>query len=331
MRTVSIAAFVFIVAIPGNLRAEPSPSLTLAQKIPLPNVKGRIDHMAIDLQGKRLFVAALGNDTVEVVDLKAGRQARTISGLAEPQGVLFLPQKNRIYVTNGRTGDCQILDGESFQTMNTLRLADDPDNIRYDPAAGRIYVGYGSGAIGVIDAATEKQIGDIKLAGHPESFQIEKDTGRIFVNVPSARQIAVLDAKALKVEATWPLAQVQENFPMALDNANHRLFIGTRKPPKLLALDTQSGKLVQELNIDGTTDDVFYDVAHKRIYVSCGAGFLDVIQQKDASEYIASERIPTAAGARTCLFVPESAALYLAVPARTDGDAAIYLYQVNPS
>ena len=331
MKTVCIAALLFVVAIPGNLRAEPSSSLTLVQRIPLANVKGRIDHMAIDLQGKRLFVAALGNDTVEVVDLKAGRQARTISGLAEPQGVLFLPQKNRVYITNGRAGDCQILDGESFEVINTLRLGDDPDNIRYDPSAGRIYVGYGSGAIGVIDAATEKLIGDIKLAGHPESFQIEKDTGRIFVNVPSASQIAVVDGTALKAEATWPLIQAQENFPMALDNANHRLFVGTRKPPKLLVLDTQSGKLVQELSIDGTTDDVFYDAARKRIYTSCGAGFLDVVQQKDASEYLMSERIPTAPGARTCLFVPEPAALYLAVPAERARDAAIYVYQVNPS
>ena len=210
---------------------------------------------------------------------------------------MFLPEKNRIYITNGRTGDCQILDGESFQVINTLRFADDPDNIRCDLSAGRIYVGYGSGAIGVIDAATEKRLGDIKLGGHPESFQIEKDTGRIFVNVPSAKQIEVLDSKALKAEATWPLTQVQENFPMALDNANHRLFVGTRKPPKLLVLDTLSGKLVQELTIDGTTDDLFYDAAHKRIYVSCGAGLLDVVQQKDASEYAVSERIPTAAGA----------------------------------
>ncbi len=330
MRTVCIAALVLVATIVCNLQAEPSSSLTLVQKIPLLNVKGRIDHMAIDLQGRRLFVAALGNDTMEVVDLKAGRQARTISGLAEPQGILFLPEKNRIYITNGRTGDCQILDGESFQVINTLRFADDPDNIRYDLSAGRIYVGYGSGAIGVIDAATEKRLGDIKLGGHPESFQIEKDTGRIFVNVPSAKQIEVLDSKALKAEATWPLTQVQENFPMALDNANHRLFVGTRKPPKLLVLDTRSGKLVQKLTIDGTTDGVFYDAAHKRIYVSCGAGLLDVVQQKDASEYAVSERIPTAAGARTCLFAPELATIYLAVPAQTARDAAIHAYEIKP-
>ena len=320
-----------ITVIPSHLRAESSPSLKLTGKIALGNVKGRIDHMAIDLKNQRLFVAALGNDTVEVVDLKVGKQVHTIRGLAEPQAVLYLAEMNQIYITNGRTGDCQVLDGESFKAINTIRLGDDADNLRYDPAARRVYVAYGSGAIGVIDAASAKRIGDIKLAGHPESFQLDKGSGTIFVNIPSARQIAVLDANELKVKAVWPLKTVEENFPMALDSVNHRLFVGTRKPPRLMVFDTASGALVQELGIDGTTDDVFYDAAHKRIYVSCGAGLLDVIQQKDASQYVPSERIPTAAGARTCLLVPQTATLYLAVPAQNDRDAAIYVYGVNPS
>lgn len=322
-----LGAFVIL----GNLHGGTSSSLKLVQQIPLPQVKGRIDHMAIDLKGRRLFVAALGNDTVEVVDLQAGKRVHTIAGLAEPQAVLYLADSNQLYITNGRTGECRVLDGASFQTKSTISFADDADNIRYDPAAHRVYVGYGSGAIGVVDGVSGKRAGDIKLSGHPESFQIEKDSGTIFVNVPSARQIAVLDTAALKVRAVWPLKAVQDNFPMALDDANHRLFVGTRKPTRLLVFDAQSGGLVQEVGIDGTTDDVFYDAARKRIYVACGTGFLDVIEQKDASNYVPSERISTAPGGRTCLLVPESGVLYLAVPVQKDRDAAIYIYDVNPS
>ncbi len=287
--------------------------------------------MAIDLKGGRLFVAALGNDTVEVVDLKAGKQVHTIRGLAEPQGVLYLAETNQIYVTNGRAGDCRVLDGESFKVTTTIPLGEDADNLRYDPAARRVYVAYGAGAIGVIDAASMKRIGDIKLAGHPESFQLDKGSGTIFVNVPSAKQIAVLDANELRVKTVWPLKAAQENFPMALDSAGHRLFVGTRKPAKLLILDTESGKLLQTLNIDDTTDDVFYYAPRGFIYVSCGAGFLNTIQRKDTSEYASWGRIPTAAGARTCLLVPETATLYLAVPAQSERDASIWVYDVNPS
>jgi len=318
-------------AILGSLHAGTSSSLKLVQEIPLPQVKGRIDHMAVDVKGHRLFVAALGNNTVEVIDLKAGKRVYTISGLAEPQAVLYLADSNELYITNGRTGECRILDAVSFRTERKIDFADDADNLRYDSTTHRVYVAYGSGAIGVIDAVGGTRLGDIKLAGHPESFQIDKASGTIFVNVPSARQIAVLDASALKVKTIWPLKIAADNFPIALDTARHRLFVGTRKPPKLLVFDIQSGGLVQEVAIDGTTDDVFYDAARKRVYVACGAGFLDVIEQEDASSYVPSERIPTAPGARTCLFVPESSVLYLAVPIQKDRDAAIYVYEASPS
>ncbi len=314
----------------GPLRAETPSSLRLAQEIPLRNVKGRIDHMAADLQGKRLFVAALGNDTVEVVDLRAGKQVHAIRGPAEPQGVLFLADSNEVYVAGGKTGECWILNGRSFQIIDKIKFSGDADNIRYASATHRIYVGYGSGAIGVIDAVSRKRIGAVELPGHPESFQIDENRHRIFVNVPSAKQIAVLDSNALKVEAVWPLQGVEENFPMALDAANERLFVAARKPPRLLVFDTRSGGLGQEMGIDGDADDIFYDGPRKRLYISCGAGFLDVVLQRDVSDYSLLEKIPTAGRARTSLFVPEWGVLYLAAPAQRGSDAALYVYEIGP-
>jgi len=327
MGTTGRMSLIVVFTVLGNLQGQTPPpsSLELARKIPLPNVKGRIDHMAIDAKGKRLFVACLGNNTVEVVDLKAGKRVHTISGIAEPQGVLFLPEYNRIYITSGGTGECSIFNGQTLQFIDKIKFSDNADNIRYDPSTGRIYVGYGPGGIGVIDAGTGELIGDIKLLGHPEAFVIDKDSGNIFVNVPAAKQIEVVDSRQQKIRGIRPL-KVEGNYPIALDSASHRLFVASRKPARLLVFDARSVKLVRELNIDGMADDIFYDAARKRIYVSCGAGFIDVVEPRDTPDYVLVEKVPTAAGARTSLFVPESATLYLAVPAGKDHGAAIYVY-----
>ncbi len=253
--------------------------LTLSRTIALEGVSGRIDHMAIDLEGKRLFVACLGNNTVEVLDLAAGRRAGTITGLKEPQGVVFVPESGRIVAANGGDGTVRFYDGKTLQQVKTIDFKDDADNLRYDPAGKRIYVGYGSGAIGVLNAETGERTADIKLPGHPESFQLEARGDRIFVNVPTARQVAVVDRRKAAVVAAWPLKGVGANFPMALDEGNHRLFIGCRTPARLLVLDTESGNVVAALDCAGDVDDVFYDPAAKRIYLSGGEGRLTVLAQ----------------------------------------------------
>src|SRR5690348_11199369 len=168
-------------------------SLKLERTIPLDHVKGRIDHLALDLQGQRLFVAALGNDTVEVVDLKAGKKTQSLSGFSEPQGIAYVPEFDKLFIANGSDGTCRILDGHSFKTIGTVPLGSDADNVRYDEKAKRIYVGYGDGALAAIDAKSGAKVADIKLAAHPESFRLETNGLRIFVNVPGADQIAVVD------------------------------------------------------------------------------------------------------------------------------------------
>jgi DNA-binding beta-propeller fold protein YncE len=198
--------------------------------------------MAVDVKGQQLFVAALGNNTVEVIDLREGKRVRSITGLHEPQGVGFVPDLNKLFVANAKSGACDIFDGASLKLLKSVKFSDDADNVRYDATERRVYVGYGSGGIGIIDAATGAHLGDIKLDGHPESFQLEKSVRRIFVNVPTLQKVAVVDREKRAVIAAWPVTEAGANFPMALDEEHHRLFVGARKPAKLIVFDTESGR-----------------------------------------------------------------------------------------
>jgi YVTN family beta-propeller protein len=295
----------------------------------MPNVEGRIDHLAIDLAHKRLYVAALVNNTLEVLDLGAGKVVQTVSGLKEPQGVVFVPETGTLYVATGGDGKCFAFSGSPLTRSAEAEAGDNADNIRYDPSSKKLYVGYGSGGLRSMDAPSLKAAGDVKLEAHPESFQLERSSPRIYVNVPNARQIAVVDRIKQAVLARWPVGNAQANFPMALIEANHRLLVATRKPAKLLALDTASGKVVAETDCAGDADDLFYDAARKLIYVACGEGVIDVFSERDADHFQEVSRIPTAAGARTALWVPELNQLFLAVPKRQGQESAIRVYQVN--
>jgi glutamine cyclotransferase len=306
-----------------------STAFQLKQTIPLPGVEGRIDHLDIDISGQRLFVCALGNNTVEVVDLNKGERVHTITGLGAPQGVAFVQELNRLFVANDKGGVCNIYDAASFKLIGKVDFADDADNVRYEDASKRIYVGFGSGGIGIINAADGKQVGSIKLAAHPEAFELEKQGHRIFVNVPDARHVAVVDREKGEVTGTWKTDLAFGNFPMALDEANHRLFIGCRMPSKLVMLNTDSGDVVAKIDISGDPDDVFYDRKHHRVYAICGAGKVDIMEQTDANTYKASAKIDTADGARTGLFVPERDALFVAVPHRGSQEAEIRRYAIK--
>jgi DNA-binding beta-propeller fold protein YncE len=319
-----------LMAFAVKTEAQDATPLRLVQTIPLPNVEGRIDHMAVDLKGQRLFIAALGNNTAEVLDLRTGKRIRTITGLHEPQGVGFVPDFNKIFVANGKGGACDIFDAASFKLVKSVKFSDDADNIRYDAAARRVYVGYGSGGVGIIDAATGDQLGAIKLEGHPESFQLEKSGPRLFANIPTSQKIVVVDREKRATITAWPTAGATANFPMALDETHHRLFVGFRKPAKLVVFDTESGKAVATLDSAGDADDIFYDNSHQRIYISGGEGFLSIFQQDDADHYRAMTKIPTAMGARTSLFVPELSRFYLAVPHRGAQTAEVRVYEAQP-
>ena len=297
----------------------------LVQTIPLEEVQGRIDHMSMDVSGKRLFVAALGNNTVEVVDLKQGKVVRSLSGFSEPQGVCFVPEFNLLAVANGGDGRCLFFDGTTLDPVGTLELGDDADNVRYDAAHKRIMVGYGSGALAAIDPKSKQVTSRITLGAHPESFQIDADGSRAFVNVPNAHTITLVDPGLGKITGSYSLGLIAANFPMALDETDHRLFVACRLPARLLVFDAKTGNKISTLQLHGDCDDVFYNAARKQIYASCGEGFLDVFEQADSGDYSLKQSVATASGARTAFF--DGALVYLAVPRRGDQKAAIQVYQ----
>jgi DNA-binding beta-propeller fold protein YncE len=288
--------------------------LRFVESVPLPGVEGRLDHMALDSVGQRLFLAALENNSVEVVNLADHKVNEIPRELREPQGVAFVNDEGLLAVANGGDGSCRLFAGGTFEQVASIDLQADADNVRDDAAAGRLYVGYGGGAIGVIDAKTRKQIGVIKLPRHPEAFQPESAGPRLFVNVPEAHEVVVADRRTFNVVATWPVALAQANFPMAIDESGHRLFIGCRKPARLLVLDTATGKTITSVPVAADADDVFYDATAKHIYVSGGEGYVSIVAQNSEDDYEQLGRVTTAAGARTSLFDVAARVLYVAVP-----------------
>ena len=303
--------------------------LLLVQEIPLPNVGGRIDHFTFDAKRKRVIGAALGNNTVEVVDTFAGRDVHSIAGAAAPQGVVYVSELNRLFVANGTDGKLRVYDGDTFKLINTLDIGEDADNVRYDPTEKRVYVAYGGdeeGGIAVIDAASGKRLDDVaKLDAHPESFQIAASRPVIYANIATKAKVVVIDRNTHKV-TDWSLRTGKANYPMALDEADHRLFVVTRKPAQLVVLDSDSGAMVASVLCVNDSDDLYYDTARKRIYAPGGEGFISVVQQIDADHYQSLAKVPTTIGARTGLWYEKRDRFYLAVPASSKQGAALWVY-----
>jgi YVTN family beta-propeller protein len=304
-------------------------ALRLERTIELSGVEGRFDHFAYDPKGKRLFVAALGNGTLEVIDTTTGRRAGSITGLRKPTGVAFVSETGEVVVASGDDGAVRFYDAGTLKVAARIAGLEDADNVRYDARAGRLYVGYGDGGLAVIDARTRKKVGDVRLDAHPESFQLEREGPRIFVNVPERGHVAVVDREKGAVVARWPVKDARANFPMAVDEGNGRLFIGCREPARVLVMDTRSGRVVRTVACAGDADDLFYDGARRRVYVSGGAGEVSVIGQRSADEYELVGAVKTAAGARTSYFVAETGRLYLAVPHRGGQGAELRVYVVG--
>lgn len=300
----------------------------------MPEVKGRIDHFALDPEHNRLFISALGNNTEEVIGLGTQTVTQIITGIPIPQGVAYVPDSNKIFVGSDE-GKLYIYDAGSFNLITTIDFGDDVDNLRYDAATNRVYVGYGdekTGAIGIVDAATNKRLeGEYKLGAHPESFQLETSGARIFVNVPDLNQITVIDRKTGAIKH-WQL-KFRGNFPMALDEEHHRLFIATRNPAEMSVFDIDSGRLIVSLPCVQDSDDLYYDAARKRIYVSGGEGYISVFQQNAPDHYELLAKISTSVGARTAGYFGKGKKgfdrLYVAAPARAERGAEVLIYTVQ--
>ena len=302
--------------------------LSLISKITLPNVTGRIDHISYDALSHLAFIGALGNNTIEVVDINTKQVLKTITGLHEPQGVAYLPSLGKLLVANGDNGDCIFFDAVSYRQVGIIHLKSDADNIRYDTTSRLLYVGYGSGAIAVIDANSMKQVFNIVLEGHPESFQLSKKQNRLYINVPDADEVEVADLSTNKIIAKWKNTSASSNFPMALDDENDRIFIGCRSPAKIRMISTKTGKDISVVNCSGDADDVFYSPKEGLVFVSAGKGFVDVYRT-NKNELTQINHVKTSSGARTSLLLAPEKKYLLAVPAYAGNPAALWIYDID--
>jgi DNA-binding beta-propeller fold protein YncE len=330
--------FLFVVLTCSHITAQESAALAPRAPIRLTKVEGRMDHMSVDVKGQRLFATAFDNHTLEVIDLNTGRQIHTIPDLDEPQGAYFDPATNRLFVACGGDGTVKIFDGATFQLLQKITLDLDADNVRYDSRGKRIVVGFGGekflagkvtrpgggGALEVLDLMGKK-VAEIPTDAHPESFQLEKTGTRVFVNVPDKQEVEVADLAKGTVLAHWKVDACTTNFPMALDEAHHRLFVGCRIPAQLAVFDTETGKIVASPQIVEHTDDLFFDASKGRIYI-LGEGFIEAWQQKDPDHYDRIGRYPTPADGRTGLFVPDLKKLFQTIPHHGQQGAEILVY-----
>jgi YVTN family beta-propeller protein len=328
MKPIWFALAVLAIFASSASRLHAQAPLVLEAKIVLGEVKGRIDHLAVDLARHRLFVAELGNDSVGVVDLDQRKVIRVITGLKGPQGIAHEASTDTVYVANGGDGTVRMFQAADFASLGRIDLGADADNIRVDAAAKQLFVGYGSGALAVIDPGNRTKIAGIALPAHPESFQLENGTPRIFVNVPDKQIISVVDRDTRREIAAWPTGN-GTHFAMALDPGSKHLLISVRNPPKLGVFEIERGSSVAGVETCGDIDDMFVDAKRRRLYVSCGEGFVDVLDSA-SSVYARLARITTLPGARTSLFVPEIDRFFVAARASAEQPAAVWVFRPTP-
>ena len=337
---VCVSALLFVPAPISKTDAQEKLPLRLVQTIPMPNVKGRIDHMDVDVQGKRLFVAGLENGSLEVVDLGAGKWSKSVPDFKKTQGVAYVPSLNKVFVASGDDAMLRVFRGDSLELIDSVKLEPGPNRVTYDPHTSVLYVGYGGkdagkdyGEVGIIEAKTDKHVGDIKVDAHPAELLLDSSGKTLYVFVSASSKVQVADTQKREVVSTWPVSS-QRNGDGAFDEKTHRLFIGTRTPPKMIAMDANTGKEVASLPTVEGMDGVYFNAAQKRVYVSGGrdndVGSVFVYQQKDADHYELIGKIPTRSGAGTSFWSPELNRFYVGAPAHDNEEAAILVFEPQP-
>jgi DNA-binding beta-propeller fold protein YncE len=306
--------------------------LQLEEQIPVPGVAGRLDHFTSDAKRRRLFVSALGNNSLEVIDVFAGRVIHSIKGLAQPQGPLYVAGVDKLYVANAEDGKVRVYDGATYTLRKTIDFGKDPDNMRYDEASKMVFVGFGEddGGIAMIDPKTDERVGQVyKTGGHPESFQVEASGGHIYVNVPDADNVVESFNRKNGAMTKWPLKGLRANYAMALNEEDHRLFTITRKTPMMVVLNTETGSEVARLRAAGECDDVYFDALRKRVYVIGAEGFISVFQQNDPDHYELVANVPSGIGIRTGYFFTRRDRFYVGVPAKGSEPAQVWTYEAE--
>jgi DNA-binding beta-propeller fold protein YncE len=306
-----VVATLTVLLLPGP---GPADELTLVQTISLKGKAGGLDHVAIDAKRQRLFLANKANNTLDIIDLKAGKLLEQKANQTSIQGVVYAPEVDRIFVGLGTNGLCNAFSGATYKILKTIKFKDDADNVGYNPRTGLVYVAHAENSLGVIDANTFALKADIKLPAPCEGFVMEINRPRLYLNIPSPSQLAVIDTQKNEVVKSYPLKKAADGHQLALDEANKRVYIGCRKPPMLVIVDTESGMETAGVPIPSSADDVYLDAARKRLYVGCGEGFVVVFKQTEPDKLEMLEKIATAKGAKTFVFSAETQTLYLAVP-----------------
>ncbi len=340
MKMFSVVTLIVLASWITPAYAQDHAPLRLVQTIPMPNVKGRIDHMDVDVKGNRLFVAGLENGSLEVVDLQAGKWSKRIPGFKKTQGVAYVSSLNRVFVASGDDGMLRVFRGDTLDLLDAIKLDLGPNRVAYDPHRKLLYVGYGGkdagkdyGEVGIIDANTDKHVGDVKVEAHPAELLLDESGNTLFVFVSAASKVQVVDTKKREVVSTWPVSS-QRNGDGAFDEKTHRLFIGTRTPPRMIVMDSQTGKEIANLPTVEGMDGVYFDPRLKRIYISGGrdfdVGYIFAYQQKDADHYETIGKIPTKSGAGTSFWSPELNRYYVAAPAHDKEEAAILVFEPEP-
>lgn len=336
--TVLIA--ISVLSLPAMSQKSSHASLRLLTSTQLPGIQGDFDHFAADVKNNRLFLAAEDHKSVEVFDLRTAKHLHSITGFGTPHSILPLPESNRIFVVDGGAGEVKVLDSHTYAVKNSIKLLLDADSIVYDGPNKKLYVVNGGkdakpktdySLISIIDTDSLKHLGDIRVDNdHVEAMAIENSGPRIFVNITGKSQVGVFDREKKTLLTTWNLPDAEQNVPMALDEPNHRLMIATRKPPKMIVLDTDSGKTVASLPASNKADDMRYDATHKRIYVAAGEGFVNVYTEKDPSHFEVIDKIPTGPVGKIATYVPELNRLYVAVSAEGGKPAKVMVFQAEP-
>jgi DNA-binding beta-propeller fold protein YncE len=326
----TLAAGLLLMLATGSATAEEPTTLKLLQTIQLKGAAGRLDHMAIDSKHGRLFVANLSNNSLDIVDLKAGKLIKQVPDQKKIQGIAYAADLDRIYVGNGIGGECNVFDGTDYSLLKSITLPG-ADNVRYLPSRHLVYVGHAEKALTAIDAQTYEVKAEMKLPGRPEGLQVESKRPRLYMNTVDPTALVVVDTDKNEVLHRYPVKLADRAYPLAVDEANHRLFLGLRKKPSMVVMDSETGEEVTSVSIPEDIDDLFYDAKNKRLYASCGVGALAVVRQRDADHYEPLETIPTVKLARTCFFDPAGERLYLGVP-RQEGEEGptIRVYQPRP-
>jgi hypothetical protein len=325
----TVSLFTFPSGVRGN-----EPPLERVATIALKGPVGGLDHLALDAKRGRLFVANTVNGSLDIVDLKAGRLLKQVPGQGRIRGVAYSPEADRIFVGNGDGGVCNTFDGESYELLKTVSLGVDADNVRYNPRTRRIYVVHADNELSVIDAADYTLRSPIALPKSLGAFQLEATRPRMYINAKEEGVVVALESNTDRIIDRFNVAPAGINAALAIDEPNHLLFVGCRRNPSVVVMNSDNGKFIDRVPIPGDVDDIYFDARRGRIYASCGEGAIAVIQQITADRYASLATVPTVEGARTSLFNPDGGYLYLAVPRRASRphqeQPEVWVYQVRP-